>query len=102
MYELDDSLTLYLTHSNLSNQGRGLREGAEVEVTNAHMLRLSAQLYKVPPQLMALLWKIEKFAFNGRLNFFQKMSGFVCCPVGRIEVVHFSEKETNFKVSCLF
>ena len=36
------------------------------------------------------------------MNFFQKMSGFVCCPVSRIEVVHFSEKETNFKVSSLF
>ena len=64
MYELDDSLTLYLTHSNLSNQGRGLREGAEVEVTNAHVLRLSDPLYKVPPRLMALLWKIEKVVFN--------------------------------------
>ena len=61
MYELDDSLTLYLTHSNLSNQGRGLREGAEVEVTNAHILRLSDPLYKVPPQLMALLWRLVEF-----------------------------------------
>ena len=47
VYELDDRLTLYLTHSNLSNQGRGLRVGAEVEITDAHILKLSTPPYKV-------------------------------------------------------
>ena len=47
VYELDDRLALYLTHSNLSNQGRGLRKGAEVEISNAHVLKISSPLYKV-------------------------------------------------------
>lgn len=47
MYELDDRLVLYLTHTNLSNNGRGLREGAEIEVSNTHILKISNPLWKV-------------------------------------------------------
>ena len=47
IYELDGRLALYLTHSNLSNQGRGFREGAEIEISNAHMLKIADPLYKV-------------------------------------------------------
>ena len=55
MYELDDRLILYLTHSNLSNQGRGLREGAMVEISNAHMLKIATPLYKVRSKLIVLI-----------------------------------------------
>lgn len=47
VYELDDRLILYLTHTNLSNNGRGLREGAEIEVSNAHLLKITNPLWKV-------------------------------------------------------
>ena len=47
VYELDDRIALYLTHVSLSNLGRGLREGAEVEISNAHVLKISTQLCKV-------------------------------------------------------
>lgn len=47
MYELDDRLILYLAHTNLSNNGRGLREGAEIEVSNTHLLKITNPLWKV-------------------------------------------------------
>ena len=56
VYELDDQLILYLTHCNLSNQGRGLREGAEVEIINAHVLKMSTQIYKVTMYLCVCLY----------------------------------------------
>ena len=61
VYELDDRLTLYLTHSNLSNQGRGLREGAEVEISNAHVLRIANPFFKVTSKLVVQLLKISFF-----------------------------------------
>ena len=47
VYELDDGIALYLTHTGLSNLGRGLRVGAEVEVNSAHLLKIAAKQCKV-------------------------------------------------------
>ena len=47
MYELDGGIALYLTHTGLSNLGRGLRVGAEVEVNSAHLLKIAAKQCKV-------------------------------------------------------
>ena len=47
VYELDGGIALYLTHTGLSNLGRGLRVGAEVEVNSAHLLKIAAKECKV-------------------------------------------------------
>ena len=112
VYEIDGRLILYLTHCHLCNQGRGLREGAEVEIINAHFLKMSTQVYKViicvhaytnthPMHYQTSPYLIAKFDILKVYNFpffEQKMSGLVCCTLSRIEVVHFSTKDTAFKV----